>query len=178
MGMVMNALLVHKWVWELVLHTGGKIGKAPLQVAKQSVQHGIVKHCETKYSTPHCLQASVADADASETSTRHIQNLEQILQHKLELQNLLDNHNTVKTTPGWGERPEQQQRCSTSWDQQTFMWDLIIQPHIGIILIIIMNIIMLMIIIFNMHNLFNGYQVNQNQALNFQVVTNISNSKF
>ena len=92
MGMVMNALLVHKWVWELVLHTGGKIGKAPLQVAKQSIQHGIVKHCETKYSTPHCLQASVADADASETSTRHIQNLEQILQHKLELHNLLYKH--------------------------------------------------------------------------------------
>ena len=45
-------------------------------------------------------------------------------------------------------------------------------------MIIIINIIMLMIIIFNMHNLFNGYQVNQNQALNFQVVTNISNSKF
>ena len=71
---------------------------------------------------------------------------------------------TKKTTPGRGERPEQQQRCSTSWDQQTFMWDLIIQPHIRIILIIIINIIMLMIIIFNMHNLFNGYQVNQNQV--------------
>ena len=168
MGMVMNALLVHKWVWELVLHTGGKIGKAPLQVAKQSIQHGIVKHCETKYSTPHCLQASVADA--SETSTRHIQNLEQILQHKLELHHLLDKHNKENKTkkhqisPGWRERPEQQQRCSTSWDQQTFMWDLIIQPHIRIILIIIINITMLMIIIFNMHNLFNGYQVNQNQA--------------
>ena len=168
MGMVMNALLVHKWVWELVLHTGGKIGKAPLQVAKQSIQHGIVKHCETKYSTPHCLQASVA----SETSTRHIQNLEQILQHKLQSQNLLDNHKKVneqKNKKKWiflgrGERPEQQQCCSTSWDQQTFMWDLIIQPHIRIILIIIINIIMLMIIIFNMHNLFNGYQVNQNQV--------------